>query len=321
MQEKFSVPLGGTGISVSPLCFGTLPFSPLLGYAGGAERAGAVLSRAYDLGVNFIDTAQLYDNYALLRTKRDIVIASKTYAYTKEGAIEAAEEARRGLNRDVIDIFLLHEQESIHTLRGHAPALEALYDLKARGAVRAVGLSTHHVAGVYAAVSAGLDVVHPLLNIEGLGIADGSRGDMEKAVNAAADAGIGVYIMKALGGGHLFRRAREALAYASGRGHSLALGMRDIPEVEAAAAFFQTGILPELAEHTPRALHIAGWCTGCGRCVEACPSDALTVKGGKAVLRAGVGEEPCRTPAAAHGRCVLCGYCGAACPDFCVKVI
>jgi aryl-alcohol dehydrogenase-like predicted oxidoreductase len=100
--------LGSTGIYVSPLCFGTLPFSPLQGYSGGFDKAGEILSCAFDLGVNFIDTAHLYNNYPLLRTTRDIVVASKTYAYTHEDALAAVEETRHGLQRDVIDIFLLH---------------------------------------------------------------------------------------------------------------------------------------------------------------------------------------------------------------------
>ena len=306
-----TVKLGQTGISVSPLCFGTLPFSPLQGYGGGPERAGEILARAFELGVNFLDTAQLYDNYAavragLSRAAREIAVAGKTYAHTAGDASAAVDGARRALNRDVIDVFLLHEQESEHTLRGHAPALEALYTLKARGAVRAVGLSTHRPDGVWAAVGAGLDVVHPLLNMAGLGLA-GGRGLMEEAVSAAAAAGLGVYIMKALGGGHLFRRANDALAYARQWGHSVALGMRDIAEVEAAAAFFETGVLPPLPAPEPRRLHIAGWCRGCGRCAEACGAGALEVRDGKARLK----EE----------NCVLCGYCGAECPDFCLKVV
>jgi aryl-alcohol dehydrogenase-like predicted oxidoreductase len=316
------VPLGQTGLAVSPLCFGTLPFSPLQGASGEPDRE--ILSYAFDLGVNFIDTAQLYDNYPALRAGlagRDIVVASKTYAHTHDGAVAAVEEARRGLGRDVIDIFLMHEQESEHTLRGHAPALEALVNLKAKGIVRAVGLSTHHVAGVRAAVNAGLDVVHPLLNVAGLGIVDGSGEEMERAVDAAVDAGLGVYVMKALGGGHLHRRAQEALTYARRWGHSVALGMRDMAEVEAAVSFFETGVLPPLRESRPRSLHIAGWCSGCAGCVEACPSGALTVENGKARLRAGAASDDCGNRTRTGAGCTLCGYCGAACGDFCIKII
>jgi aryl-alcohol dehydrogenase-like predicted oxidoreductase len=303
--------LGKTGIPVSPLCFGTLPFSPLLGYTGGAGPAGEALLRAFELGVNFIDTAQLYDNYGVLRPALvrcgDAVVASKTYAFTSQDALAAVEEARAKLNRDVIDIFLLHEQTGENTLRGHAPALEELYRLKARGVIRAVGISTHHIEGMRAAVKAGLDVAHPLLNIDGTGIADGSRAEMENAVNAAVEAGVGVYTMKVLAGGGLFRRAAEALAYAREWGHCFALGMRDVAEVEAAARFIKTGILPPLKEQNPRRLHIADWCCGCGKCVEKCANKALTVVNGRAV---------CTPP-----ECVLCGYCGSVCEGLCIKVI
>ncbi len=330
-------PLGKSGLFVSPLCYGTLPFSPLQSYRGGtAEQA---LTRAFELGVNFLDTAQLYSNYDILRSalakaKRDIVLTSKTYAYTREDAERAVEEARRSLGRDVIDIFLLHEQESEHTLRGHAPALEALYDAKAKGTIRAVGLSTHRPEGVLAAVKAGLDIVHPLLNIAGLGLPQNGRAAMEDAITAAVNAGLGVYTMKALGGGHLWRDAQNALTYARRWGHSLALGMRDVQEVEAAVTFFETGALPSLKESKPRSLHIASWCSGCGKCVEACPNGALTVVDGRAGLRAGIElkgfETPERTqegvydPRTENGvcnPCVLCGYCGAACPEFCIKVV
>lgn len=298
-------------MQVSPLCFGTLPFSPLQGYAGGTEAAAEVLCHAFERGINFLDTAQLYENYdviktALARTNNDIVVTSKTYAYTSEGAADAVEEARCALDRDVIDIFLLHEQESEHTLRGHAPALEMLYGLKAKGFIRAVGISTHHVAGVRAAVNAGLDVVHPLLNVAGLGIADGTREEMEQAISAAKNAGLGVYGMKALGGGHLFRVAEAALTYARGWGHSLALGMRDTAEVDAAVTFFETGKLPALSSVKPRRLHIADWCEGCGHCVAACKSGALEIVDGKVVCDS--------------NRCVLCGYCSK-CPLFCIKVV
>ena len=81
---------------------------------------------------------------------------------------------------------MLHEQESVYTLRGHKEALEELYRLKSCGIIRAVGISTHYVAAVDAAVSWGLDVVFPLLTstagassaapaIDGAGRAKGGR--------------------------------------------------------------------------------------------------------------------------------------------------
>ena len=55
---------------------------------------------------------------------------------------QSLERALRGLGRDYIDIFMLHEQESSLTLRGHGGALDYLVRAKERGLVRAVGMST-----------------------------------------------------------------------------------------------------------------------------------------------------------------------------------
>ncbi len=177
--------LGKTGIRVSQICFGSLTVSSLgadLSEAEGAE----VIACALQSGINFIDTAQYYRNYETIKRgislytarggRENPVICTKTYAWNRELAAEAVDEARKKLGRDVIDVFLLHEQESIHTLRGHMEALEYLYECKERGIIRAVGLSTHCVDAVYAAAEvrhshgSGLDIVFPMFNVEGLGI-------------------------------------------------------------------------------------------------------------------------------------------------------
>ncbi len=310
--------LGKTGITVSRLCFGSLTVGPC--QAGMDVEAGArVLARAIELGVSFTDTAQMYKTYPYIRRameltgRRDLVVSTKTYAYTRELAVEAVEEARRELDRDYIDIFMLHEQESALTLRGHAEALEYLYECKMKGIVRAVGLSTHHVAAVKAATDKRLDVVHPILNVDGLGIADGTREEMERAVRAAHNAGLGVFTMKAFGGGNLFRRAEECLDYIIGLDYvdSVAVGMQSAEEVEANAAAFVCGALSPSAAKRIRSrskrLLVEDWCEGCGRCVKRCGQKAMSIVDGRAVCD--------------HSRCVLCGYCSQVCPQWCLKII
>ncbi len=307
--------LGKTGLKVSRLCFGSLTLGPLQNNLSPSE-GGELLLKAFDKGVNFVDTAQLYQTYphirhALKKTDKDIVVATKTYAYSAELAKSALEEARRELDRDVIDIFLLHEQESEHTLRGHAEALDFFMNEKARGRIRAVGLSTHAVDGVHAAVDAGLDVVHPLINLTGLGILDGSREDMENAVRRAKESGLGVYTMKALGGGHLYARAGEALTYALKWGHSLAVGMKSELELNSNVFFLETGRFPpedqELLLRQNRQILIEDHCIGCQKCVLACKSKALALQGNHVI---------CIKEA-----CLLCGYCAAYCEQFCIKMI
>ena len=315
MQRKM---LGNTGIKVSRMCFGTLTVGPLQACLP-VERGAAVLAHGIERGVDFFDTAQLYGTYPYLRRameisgRRDIVIASKTYAYTRKLAAQAVEQARRELNRDYIDIFMLHEQESIHTLRGHEPALEYLLEQKQRGVIRAVGASMHHIAAVEGACALGLEVIHPLINLEGLGIVDGGRARMEAALQKARGLGVGVYGMKPLGGGNLFARAEECLRYALGLNclDSVAIGMQSVEEVDANIEFWRTGTFSPrnrraLGEKTRR-LHIDTWCEGCGACVRRCAQGALLLSGGKAVCE--------------HQRCLLCGYCCTVCPAWAIKVV
>lgn len=312
------VSLGKTGLSVSRLCFGSLTVGPLQAKLP-VETAARVMAHAIALGVNFFDTAQLYGTYPHIRAamrlsgKGDLIVSSKTYAYTRELAQAAVEEARQGLDRDYIDIFMLHEQESIHTLNGHAEALEYLFECKQRGIVKAVGLSTHHVAGVYGAIEKELDVIHPLLNMAGLGIVDGTRQDMELAVAQAHGKSMGVYGMKALGGGNLFKKASDCLDYALGLPYmdAIAIGMQSEDEVTANIRYFETGRFDDatqrLLSQKTRRLHIDDWCVGCGECVQTCGQGALTVQNGQAVCD--------------HSKCVLCGYCCKACSMWAIKVV
>ena len=56
------VTLGKTGIEVTEMCFVTLTVSRLQADVPAAE-SGAVIARALDLGVDFVDTAQAYQTY------------------------------------------------------------------------------------------------------------------------------------------------------------------------------------------------------------------------------------------------------------------
>jgi len=312
--------LGKTNLRVSRVCFGALTIGPLQTNMPLPEGA-RVLRYALERGINFIDTAELYGTYRYIREalkgfNGEVVIATKSYAPTAEGMRRALEQARRELDRDVIDIFLLHEQESEHTIAGHRPALEFLLKAKSQGVVRAVGISTHAVRGVRAAVKTPeIEVVHPLINIQGIGILDGSRQDMEAAIREAHQRGLGIYGMKPLGGGNLWPRAYEALEYVFGLKEldAVAIGMKSVSEVEANIAAAEQrserGFLIEQAKGaSPRKLHIEPWCEGCGRCLEACPQEALFLGAeGKAEVD--------------RDKCILCGYCGAFCEQFCIKII
>ncbi len=312
------VKLGNTGIEVSKMCFGGLIMGPL--QANMTPGAGAqVLLKAFELGVNFVDTAELYGTYPHIRQAlklwkgREAVIATKSYAYTAEMAEKSLEKARKELDLEVIDIFLLHEQESRHTLRGHREALEYFLKAKQKGLIRAVGVSTHNIEVVEACGEMPeIEVLHPLVNKSGIGIGDGSIDQMLAAVEKAYNSGKGIYSMKPLGGGNLLGSYDECMRFVLDIPyiHSVAVGMQSPEEVIMNTAIFEGERVPEeirtALKERKRGLHIDYWCDGCGRCVERCGAKALSLWEGKARVD---GE-----------KCVLCGYCGSACPQFAIKI-
>lgn len=309
--------LGRTGPHVSRLCFGALTMGPL--QRGLSPQQGSnVLRRAFELGVNFVDTAELYRTYEHIRlalqdyeSDRPIVVTTKSYAYTREGMLRSVEQAKEGLGSNCLLLFMLHEQESSHTLRGHWPALEVLWEAKKAGIVQAVGISTHFVEGVTAASEIPeIDIISPLINRTGIGIQGGNREDMIRAIERAAGLGKGIIAMKPLGGGHLLADWASSLEYLLDKEeiHSIAVGMKTVDEVENNVAFFQGRRDLPAPQVTTRRLHIDDWCIGCGACVRACPNGALELENGKARV-------------VTREKCVFCGYCGASCPEFAIKVI
>lgn len=308
---------GNTGLKVSRLCFGTLTIGPL--QKGLTVKEGAdLLSAAYERGVNFYDTAEYYGTYgiirAALRKKADVVVAAKSYAYDAAGAQKSLEKYLRESGRERAEVFLLHEQESVHTVRGHFEALRYYIRKKEEGLIGAVGLSTHRVSGVKAALMyPEIEVVHPMLNYTGMGIADGTREDMEQAVASVYRAGKAVYGMKALAGGNLIEERESAFAYIRGLDclHSVAVGMQNLDEIEYNTRYFgnkeaDAALLGRLKSQK-RSIIIDEYCIACGNCVEICKQHALLLEGDKITVD--------------RGKCVLCGYCARACKNFAIKII
>lgn len=337
---------------VSKIAVGSLTVSPMQANLP-PEEAAAVLAYAFDRGLNFIDTAQYYENYHLIRMALErcrfpesVVVSTKTYAWSRELAEEAVEEARRALNRDVIDIFMLHEQESYDTLRGHWDALEYLFECREKGIIRAVGASTHHCALVKGLIRLKLngfdpDVCHPLYNMAGIGIADGTESDMASALRDAHDMGIGIFAMKALGGGHLSGHAEDALRFVLDKPYidAAAVGMQSFDEVDANIALLTGEIVPDdqrqRLSRQRRTLHVEEYCEGCGACVRRCGEGALSLRpadpsadpeakydfAGEFAADAGLDTDTPKMRAVPDdAKCVRCGYCTKVCPVFALKV-
>ncbi|MBQ4577892.1 MAG: aldo/keto reductase [Clostridia bacterium] len=305
--------LGSTGIRVSRAGFGVLPMGPSQ-LALPVEEGAAVLRYGLERGINFIDTAQYYRTYPYIRQALeggdfpDAVICSKSLCADYAGMTEAIREALQELGRPA-DIFLMHEVRA-GQLEERQGAWQALVDARAKGLVRAIGLSTHHVDVCEAAAGmTELDVVFPLINVAGLGIRRGndfaSREEMLAAIEACHRAGKGVFSMKAFGGGSLTARYQEALDYVFSQPaiDSVMIGFGRISDVDDLLSYLE-GTMPR--DYNPdvskKKVHINHEdCEGCGACKAACPAGAIYWG------EDGLAEVD-------HAKCLTCGYCSPVCP-------
>jgi aryl-alcohol dehydrogenase-like predicted oxidoreductase len=156
--------LGRTGVKVSPLCLGCMNFG---GRSDKAE-ATAIIDRAIDAGINFIDTANVYGhepgNYSVGRGRSEeivgealkqdgkrarVVLATKSHfpvsddpnavGNSRRHVIEQCELSLKRLQTDYIDLFQLHHPSLDIPID---ETLRALDDLIRAGKVRYIGSSS-----------------------------------------------------------------------------------------------------------------------------------------------------------------------------------
>jgi aryl-alcohol dehydrogenase-like predicted oxidoreductase len=146
--------LGRSGLKVSPLCLGAMMF----GGQTDEKVAGQIVDRAYEQGVNFIDTANVYNGGKseeilgrLVAKNRDKWILATKFAgghggwpnengASRKHIIAAVDASLKRLDTDYIDLIYIHRED-----RDTPPAetIGALADLTKAGKVRYYGLSNH----------------------------------------------------------------------------------------------------------------------------------------------------------------------------------
>ena len=145
--------LGSSGLRVSLVGLGCNNFGMRLEL----EQTRAVVDRAFDLGITFFDTADIYGGRGGSETqlgkilghrRKDIVLASKfgmamSDDGTKIGAsrryiMSAVEDSLRRLKTDWIDLYQLHQPDPLTPLD---ETMQALDDLVTQGKIRYIGCS------------------------------------------------------------------------------------------------------------------------------------------------------------------------------------
>ncbi len=154
------LPLGNTGLYVSRICLGAMTFGqdPIFAAIGnlGEKEVQALVDRAFDAGINFFDTANLYTmgqseillGKAIGKRREDAVIATKVYnpftndmnalGTSRKAIMREVESSLKRLGTDYIDLYQVHSWDPTTPLE---ETLSALDDLVRSGKVRYIGLS------------------------------------------------------------------------------------------------------------------------------------------------------------------------------------
>ena len=141
--------LGNTGVKVS--CIG-LGGEGVLRTHGRQKEARAVIERALELGINYLESARAYagsEGYyglSLGDKRKDIFLASKAHERSASGATAMLEESLRQLKTDWLDLWQIHDlrtESDLQRIFGPGGAIEAFDRAKREGKVRFIGVTGH----------------------------------------------------------------------------------------------------------------------------------------------------------------------------------
>lgn len=165
--------LGKTGLKVSRFTLG--------GYhmrKGSEEEAVRIIQRAMDLGVNFLDSAWLYNGgesdvvygKAVSKSQRkNVLLMGKAEKRDAKSAMAQLEDTLRRMSTDYLDLWQCHQvstQEEVDQVLAPGGALEAFVKAKEQGKVRHIGFTGHRDPAVHERLLAAYDgwetVQHPV---------------------------------------------------------------------------------------------------------------------------------------------------------------
>jgi uncharacterized protein len=205
MMEK--IRLGRTGLMVTRCGFGALPIQRV-----DMATAKAILVKAYDAGMNFYDTARAYSDSevklgeSLSRVRKDIIIATKTFAGDRATLFKHLETSLKNLKTDYVDILQLHNPAKLPDFEDPDSLYAAMMEAKKKGMIRFLGISNHRLNVAHETIaSEKFDTLQFPLN--------SLSSDKDLALIEACKAkDIGMIAMKGLSGG-LITKAATTFAF------------------------------------------------------------------------------------------------------------
>ncbi len=188
--------LGKTDLQVSIVGFGGTWISQL-----SIDEAVKIVRRAYELGINYFDTAKLDGDSeekigtALKDVRDKCIMATKTAARTKKESLVEFKSSLHRLKTERLDLIQLHGIDDEKTLRkatGPEGSLEMCKKARSEGLVDFIGITSHKPDVLIKAIETNeFDTVLVPLNVV-------TRQALEDLIPRAKELDIGVAIMKPL---------------------------------------------------------------------------------------------------------------------------
>ena len=203
---------------------------------------------AYDRGIKFFDTADMYGSHPYVREALKVIprdkvtILTKVMTYGHEGwyTVEPFETSldrfRKEIGTDYFDIFLMHCMMDGEWPSEYRKYMDGLSRAKEKGIIKAVGISCHDInAMTEAANNPWVDVLLARINYQGPKM-DGTPEQVMKVLETARKNGKGVIGMKVFGMGDLIQedQREKSLNYVikSGNVHCMTLGLESKEQVD-----------------------------------------------------------------------------------------
>jgi len=144
-------PFGKTGHNVRLFSLGG---QATIEKEGTLDESVAIINRAIDLGVNYLDTAASYGRGIsqkyfgeVMATRRDeVFLATKTHNRTRDGSLQLLEQSLESLQTDHLDLWQLHNISRIEQLDqifADDGAIHALLEAREQGIVKNLGITGH----------------------------------------------------------------------------------------------------------------------------------------------------------------------------------
>jgi predicted aldo/keto reductase-like oxidoreductase len=252
----------------------------IIGQAGGRfplitfDESKAITQRAYDLGINYFDTAALYWNgrseevygAVLPPFRKKIFLTTKAAGRSRKEAEELLHASLRRLKTDYVDLWQMHqvsEMAEVDQIFAPGGAIEAFEAAKKAGKCRFIGFTGHHDPHVHLEMLKRYDKYDTILMP--LNAADPSYLSFEKLVlPVAVERGLGIQAMKSTANAKLLQSfsAGDCLRYTlSLPVHCLAIGCTTLGQLEDDVRIAQqfSPLAPEqLASFRERAKRLAG---------------------------------------------------------------